>query len=62
MKTSYTSITQLNRLGTVQLFGGENSLPYVQADGQYYYYGFNEAEKVYELKMTSLKDLQEQEQ
>lgn len=58
MNTIYHSITSLNRLGTVQLFQGDANMPYVERDGQYYYFVL--VDKDYHLAMTSSKDLQQE--
>lgn len=58
MNTVYHSITSLNRLGSVQLIDGDTSLPYVERDGQYYYFAL--IGKDYHLIMTYSKDLQQE--
>ena len=60
MNKTYPSITSLNRLGNVRLMFGDTAMPYVERDGQYYY--FVQIEKDYHLVMTSSKDLQQEQQ
>lgn len=60
MNKTYPSITSLNRLGNVRLMFGDEALPYVEREGQYYY--FVQIDKDYHLVMTSSKDLQQEQQ